>query len=214
MSGDDRLSEAVLELFTDTNVNLRVLRTRKCLFDGLVTLMRNRNFGEITISQICKAANVHRSTFYSHFEDKTHLLTFGLSDLIDDITSRIGKPGAQKISEPFYHVMVYRQFYRSILNSMDDKISKLFREQIALDFRTKMKSVSVGNGINLQIKSRICAGAFVAVIDWWISEDNPCSLETVSNEFQNTLTNGLWYDSEPNNQLNLTQADKTRLQIN
>lgn len=41
---------------------------------ALIELLKERSFSEITVSEICKKANVNRSTFYSHYTNTVDLL--------------------------------------------------------------------------------------------------------------------------------------------
>ena len=52
----------------------KVQYTRMVLADGLIELMRTKPFDRITIKELCDLANVHRSTFYIHYEDIYALL--------------------------------------------------------------------------------------------------------------------------------------------
>jgi AcrR family transcriptional regulator len=54
--------------------DLRIVKTKKVLFDTLLKLMRQKNFDKIKISDICDEALINRSTFYAHYEDKYELL--------------------------------------------------------------------------------------------------------------------------------------------
>lgn len=54
--------------------DLRIIKTKKILFDALLKLMKKKNFEKIKISDICEEALINRSTFYAHFEDKYELL--------------------------------------------------------------------------------------------------------------------------------------------
>ena len=63
------------EVFEMTKKNdLRVIKTKKILFDTLLKLMKQKNFEKIKISDICEEALINRSTFYAHYEDKYELL--------------------------------------------------------------------------------------------------------------------------------------------
>jgi AcrR family transcriptional regulator len=44
------------------------------LADGLIELMKTKPFKQITVKELCDLANVHRSTFYIHYEDIYALL--------------------------------------------------------------------------------------------------------------------------------------------
>jgi len=54
--------------------DLRIIKTKKILFDSLLKLMKKKNFEKIKISDICEESLINRSTFYAHYEDKYELL--------------------------------------------------------------------------------------------------------------------------------------------
>ena len=54
--------------------DLRIIKTKKVLFDTLLKLMKQKNFEKIKVSDICDEALINRSTFYAHYEDKYELL--------------------------------------------------------------------------------------------------------------------------------------------
>jgi AcrR family transcriptional regulator len=55
-------------------VDRRVQKTRKLLQDALIQLVAERGYESVSIQKILDRANVGRSTFYSHFQDKDQLL--------------------------------------------------------------------------------------------------------------------------------------------
>ena len=54
--------------------DLRIVKTKKILFNSLLNLMKIKNFEKIKISDICEESLINRSTFYAHYEDKYELL--------------------------------------------------------------------------------------------------------------------------------------------
>jgi AcrR family transcriptional regulator len=57
-----------------SNIDRRVQKTRKLLQDALIELVSEKGYESITIKEILDKANVGRSTFYAHFQDKDQLL--------------------------------------------------------------------------------------------------------------------------------------------
>lgn len=51
----------------------RVKRTRKNIMDTFMSLLKQKEFNDISISDITTAADINRSTFYYHFLDKYDL---------------------------------------------------------------------------------------------------------------------------------------------
>ena len=55
----------------------KYFNTAKKMNDALLSLLEKKNFECITIKDICKEANVNRSTFYLHYDN--------LNDLLDEV---------------------------------------------------------------------------------------------------------------------------------
>ena len=72
-------------------MDLRILKTKKSLYDALLHLMGERTFEEIKVSEICHKAMTNRSTFYAHFEDKYALLNSLILDLKEELLWHIYK---------------------------------------------------------------------------------------------------------------------------
>ncbi|MGW9919508.1 AcrR family transcriptional regulator [Staphylococcus hominis] len=66
------------------NQDLRVQRTKKALITTFSDLLETKSFDNITIQDLCEKANVRRSTFYRHFNDKYDLLNHIVGTLIED----------------------------------------------------------------------------------------------------------------------------------
>lgn len=63
--------------------DLRTIRTKKALKNAIATLLEHESFEKISVTDICKNANVNRVTFYTHYNDKYELL----NELIGDINN-------------------------------------------------------------------------------------------------------------------------------
>ena len=80
---------------------------------------------------------VHRSTFYAHFEDKRHLLTFGMQAFLDDLTDGMPcsdnpAPFRQAIEKVFQYFLARRQEYaRLFLDPRNAEAKEIFREEFA-----------------------------------------------------------------------------------
>ena len=67
--------------------DLRIVKTKKILFDTLLKIMKKKNFDKIKISDICEEALINRSTFYAHYSDKYELL----DDFVEDLKTSLLK---------------------------------------------------------------------------------------------------------------------------
>lgn len=64
--------------------DLRVVRTKKNIREVLIDLLEKRSFGAITIRDITEQAQINRTTFYRHYEDKYDLLEKVISEILED----------------------------------------------------------------------------------------------------------------------------------
>lgn len=55
----------------------RVQKTKQLLSEALVELILEKGYEEVSVADILDRANVGRSTFYAHYENKGQLLLFG-----------------------------------------------------------------------------------------------------------------------------------------
>ena len=58
--------------------NKTALCSQKNIADTFVQLLRDNNYTAISVSRICKAAQVSRQTFYSLFESKENIILYEL----------------------------------------------------------------------------------------------------------------------------------------
>ena len=62
-------------------IDRRIRRTRQLLLNTLVDLILEKGYETITIQEIIDRADIGRSTFYFHFQDKEDLLLSGFENL-------------------------------------------------------------------------------------------------------------------------------------
>ena len=78
-------ADTTKEAFMEYKEDLRIVRTRKLLSSTLLEMMEECSIEKISVIDLCNRAMVNRATFYAHFEDKYHLLSFALEELKDTI---------------------------------------------------------------------------------------------------------------------------------
>ena len=64
------------------------LKTKKALCTALKECMRTKSFSKVTISELVRACNITRKTFYYHFEDINALLRWMLEQEAFDVVRR------------------------------------------------------------------------------------------------------------------------------
>ena len=67
----------------------RINRSRKVLKDAFISLLEQKCLEEISVTDIVHLADLNRSTFYAHFQDKEALMTCIMDELLIGIVDSI-----------------------------------------------------------------------------------------------------------------------------
>ena len=166
--------------------DLRVRRTHKLLWDALLAEMSARPFAEITVTDICERAMVHRTTFYKHYEDKYALLERGMRQMLDALMLEDDHlpPTAYSVHQPppyfvrlFEQAAQHRQFYSlMVCGEGNAQFQKLVREYIASAASTSQGHSPTASGhdaIPTALHAHYVAGAALSLLAWWLDNDMP-----------------------------------------
>lgn len=112
----------------------RARRTLDSLQVALGKHMQTQQLSEISVSEICRTAGVHRTTFYKHFESVAELAGMAMTDLVRRISEESGgqvHTYAQWLTSLVEHVGRRRETYRSILGPKGDPgLQRALAEQL------------------------------------------------------------------------------------
>lgn len=164
-------------------IDLRIIKTNKVLFDALITLMEQKDFEKIKISDICDVALVNRSTFYAHYEDKYDLLLALIDDLKNNLENELKQNKEEDISKNYYmellkilinHVDEKRETYNSILKN--DKNGIIMDFIIDVGNRDLISRLKKTNAINstlpLDFITKFYLGGIATIgIEWIKNKD-------------------------------------------
>ncbi|MCZ6465106.1 MAG: TetR family transcriptional regulator [Proteobacteria bacterium] len=74
-------------------------RTRREIYSAAMQLFAERGFDEVTLEQICEAADVARGTFFLHFPSKSALLFEFHREMAGEFAASAGPPGESAVEE-------------------------------------------------------------------------------------------------------------------
>lgn len=97
-------------------LDLRVIKTKKSLYEALLELMEEKPFEEIKVSDLCTKAIINRSTFYAHFDDKYTLLADLIKELKESLKKELEKNTNISNSKEYYMAVI-----ELLLNHMEEK---------------------------------------------------------------------------------------------
>lgn len=112
----------------------RTRYTRQTIKDTLLKLLKKKAFSKITVTEICKLAEINRGTFYLHYYDTDDVLNDILSDMLAEtksIPEHLMCPNKKlsNCSYPFCDKIHSNDQYHYLF--LDDTISPKIIEKIA-----------------------------------------------------------------------------------
>lgn len=100
----------------DSNLDLRVVRTKTAIRNALVELIEEKGFDAITVKDITTKANINRGTFYAHYQDKFDLMTKCQEDIMyefSNIAKKIPRSDCRSWIKSFPNNAVYTYHFYS-----------------------------------------------------------------------------------------------------
>lgn len=165
--------------------DLRVRRTHKLLYNALLELMENQPFENITVKQICDLAMVHRTTFYTHFNDKYDLLSHALRQMAEEELnfSTTAHSPAENLREIFTVASKNKNLFTQLLSEERDSLRNLLRREMGTGLHKQLtKHLSTedkSTDMDIQIIIEVYTGAMIGVLNWWIENNMPIDQEEI-----------------------------------
>lgn len=157
----------------------RIQKTHNLLRGALGSLIAEKTYDSIVVKEILDRANVGRSTFYMHFQDKDDLLVSGIHEMLGPVPTR-PSPGKRHDLFLWFSLPVFEHHYR-YAHAWGDRIGTTgrailhehLRRVLAKIIRSSMKqevgAVRKPSGkIPADLMSEYVASTFVLVLNWWL----------------------------------------------
>ncbi|MBF4573061.1 TetR/AcrR family transcriptional regulator [Herbiconiux sp. VKM Ac-1786] len=161
----------------------RAARTHEALTSALFELLRQHDLTEISISELCRTAGVHRTTFYGHYADIFAFAADSFAHILDELgTVREGtfdgyspeavtEVYADSIRRELGHIVDHRAAYRMMFGTRVD--AGFRRELYQRALRRAALAIAVwqrhgyGTGIDTTTAAAYIAGGSVGVLEAW-----------------------------------------------
>ena len=159
--------------------DLRIQRTHRLLLSALVDLLSEKSFSDLRVKDICERAGVHRSTFYTHFEDKSHLLLFGIQELMDDLIHSGDDRSYPAFLHSVYRILKYfqrnqQEYTRLLLDPKDALVQRLFHDEFSRALKSYLRDLHpTMPAREIDIISQFFAGGFLSLVTQWLSLPSP-----------------------------------------
>ncbi|WP_295162562.1 TetR-like C-terminal domain-containing protein [uncultured Brachyspira sp.] len=173
--------------------NARVKKTKKLLEDSLGLLLEEKSFEDIRVIDICEKANMHRSTFYTYYNDKYELLKSKLDEykakFLEDlnrykIENKLKNSHVDIMNKILQYFYLNRKYLKIIFeNNKDGSVTDILREYLRfyiIEGIKDFKTIRPDREYVIRVMSSFYSGAFVSVITDWIKNDCFISVEDLA----------------------------------
>lgn len=171
--------------------------TKRLLRESLIRLMSKKELRKISISELCKEANINRATFYNHYNTPHDLLleiekemAKEVHDILIDLD--INKPADldKRIAAVCRYLRDDRETARLIFQNNTSR-SDLSAELIYIRSPLSDKIIKeYGEAASKILMTFISSGAYFAVKQW-IMDDDPITPEEMGKMLSATVFHGL-----------------------
>lgn len=184
----------------------RITRTKAALHLALLELVKEKGYAAVTVEEITTRANLGRTTFYLHYQDKEELLLENLdqhlTDLVDEIISRpliqwFRESKGNLIKSIFETVKENSEIFSLITREQSNKVYDRFRSIIEkvvkklIDESPWARSGIPRLTISLDYITDYFSGAMWASIVWWARRDFAQSTDEMAQNFRFLFFPGL-----------------------
>ncbi|MGE7932923.1 TetR/AcrR family transcriptional regulator [Viridibacillus arvi] len=138
-------------------VDKRIIKSKIALKESLLSLMQNKDFKAITITDIVQLANLNRGTFYKHYHYKEDLLNEVIEDVVADLIISYREP--------------YKQMENFVIRELNSSAVKIFEH---VEKHASFYTLTVKTNVLYGFQNRICI------------ELKRLALEDLSNIYTNT----------------------------
>jgi AcrR family transcriptional regulator len=181
-------------------IDRRIQRTRQLLQDALIAVILEKGFDAATVQDVIDRANVGRSTFYAHFQDKEDLLLSGFEHLRTEFEKHLlsasvtsTSPWALSLSM-FQHAEGQRSLYKALAGKQGGNIVITYIQKYLFTYlHTHLKQALTKrkNGIPPEILAQYLSSSFISLLTWWLDTDSPYSAEQMNDYYQQLVQPGV-----------------------
>lgn len=190
---------------SDKVLDRRIQKTLQLLQNALVDLIAEKDYNAITIQEILDRANVGRSTFYAHFENKDQLLRSILTQLNEQFEEGIRQIAEERktfeensTNMPYrvvrfveqnrwlFQAMLGKQRQGGCTNPLYDYLYTVTWEHFRMMIQIRHRDTA-----QVEMAAHFYASAFIGALTWWLEHNTSYSAEEFSQQINRLTLPGL-----------------------
>jgi AcrR family transcriptional regulator len=159
----------------------RIIRSKKAMKAALLSLMAEKEYREITVTDVVRIADINRGTFYKHYQTTEDILTEITDEVISDLIDSFRNPYKNvevfeltKLTSAaimiFDHVKRFADFYSlmvrtTILAGFQHRFCGIVKDVVLNDFKNETNHPN----INVELNASYQAYAILGIIIAWVN---------------------------------------------
>ena len=164
--------------------------TKKWIAENMREIMKYKSIDKIRVTEICKAADIERPTFYYHFKDKYDLVAWMFYTEAygtDIISIASAAAGMNKMKQ---NILFYKRAYEDTSqNALWHYMLEYFVRRYTELVKEKLDTDNLDTQLAYSIRF-YCIGS-VGMTQEWVLNDNITSAETVAQMMFNSMLENL-----------------------
>ena len=180
----------------------RVMRTRTALQNALLDLILEKRYDGITVEEITERADVGRTTFYLHYQDKDALLLDVTGDFADEVREAFlvrleeSTVRVEDVAELLFHLAEqHANMYWAIISGRcGAQVLEQFRRIFLSLFRRIIQAQMEADETQMEMPVGFVAaylwGAMKETIIWWKEQDVPYQAKAMVEMFNRLSAQG------------------------
>lgn len=178
----------------------RAVQTERKIEAALITLINQKGFSDISVTDITRTAKISRGTFYIHYLDKVDLLNRLEDNLLQKLQTILEEVIPKAIEQqkdgtwdlPYKAVistlnqfLTDRDLIIALLSNRGDpaflsRMKELFSEEIHRDVHSYQGTITYDANIPPDYVEEIILNALMGIVLHWLSKDDPESPDEVA----------------------------------
>ena len=170
---------------TERTENRRVRMTKRLMKDALLELLEQRELSDISVTAVCEAADINRSTFYNYYSSPSELLR----DIEQDVLDCIPNPPLTLDQETEEQLLKNTTAFFDYVIENRQTFRILFSETTNNDFSSRLVDLLCSQHIisnvsidekTLRFMQHYIANGTVGMLREWISMDFPVTSREIA----------------------------------
>ncbi len=177
----------------------RVKYTKSIIKDTFLNLLGEKDINSITVTEVCKIADINRATFYRYYDDCYHLLRVIEEEFMEELTNSspmINLPD-ESVYEFTYGVLKVFENNKKLIRLLFNTNNNIYFLNEVLEYCYN-KCVEKWSNLfpsieknNIEYKTVFIFNGALGVINYWIKNDFLEDVEYIAKMIEDTSINGI-----------------------